>query len=95
MFTLFVEETELKRRWCKNFDIILLNKTIYFMKQYCCFNCNVIIIGDFNLQDINWLSLVFFSKLVPMACIKSFIICSVIPLILASYLMSENYSALY
>ena len=41
-----------------NIDIILLKETISFIKQYCSSNHNVIIIGDFNLPDINWLSLV-------------------------------------
>ena len=41
-----------------NIDIILLKETISFIKQYYSSNRNVIIIGDFNLPDINWLSLV-------------------------------------
>ena len=45
-----------------NIDIILLKETISFIKQYCSSNLNVIIIGDFNLPDINWLSLVGFTK---------------------------------
>ena len=41
-----------------NIEIILLKETIYFIKQFCSSNRSVIIIGDFNLPDINWLSLV-------------------------------------
>ena len=36
----------------------LFKETISFIKQYCSSNRSVIIIGDFNLLDINWLSLV-------------------------------------